>query len=254
MRAVRPRAASESAPRPWPPHSRVKVREDRRRIQTSSQSQSIGELRQISENSSCSGCAIFTRNSRQVAKRPALMAYSCHEYVVLAKLGATRQKKKAPETSPFRKPFSQVWRLRESHFRESLSRVSAPFRRADFLCPTEAKNMDPHLSTTPFGRRPLSLAMVASQVAAKARPLDATVHKWQVFRAICRRPRTALGISDRALAVLNALLTFHPRHGSDERATNSSCSRRTRAARACARHAAGDAPPSIWRTSLTAGW
>lgn len=69
--------------------------------------------------------------------------------------------------------------------------------------------MDPHLSTAPFGRRPLSLAMVASQVAAKARPPNATVHKWQVFRAICEG-KALIGISDRSLAVLNALLTFHP--------------------------------------------
>lgn len=69
--------------------------------------------------------------------------------------------------------------------------------------------MDPHLSTTPFGRRPLTLAMVASQVAAKARPPNTTVHKWQIFRAVCEG-KAAIGISDRGLAVLNALLTFHP--------------------------------------------
>ncbi|SEF02615.1 replication initiation protein RepC [Rhizobiales bacterium GAS188] len=68
--------------------------------------------------------------------------------------------------------------------------------------------MDTHL-TTPFGRRSLSLAMVASQVAAKACPPETAVHKWQVFRAICEG-KAAIGISDRALAVLNALLTFHP--------------------------------------------
>ena len=65
------------------------------------------------------------------------------------------------------------------------------------------------IPTTPFGRRPLSLAMVASQVAAKARPPNTTVHKWQVFRAICEG-KAMIGISDRSLAVLNALLTFHP--------------------------------------------
>jgi replication initiation protein RepC len=69
--------------------------------------------------------------------------------------------------------------------------------------------MDPHLSTTPFGRRPLTLAMVASQVAAKARPPNTTVHKWRIFRAICEG-KAAIGVSDRGLAVLNALLTFHP--------------------------------------------
>ena len=69
--------------------------------------------------------------------------------------------------------------------------------------------MQPDLSTTPFGRRPLTLAMVASQAAAKACPPEAAVHKWQVFRAICEG-KAAIGVSDRALAVLNALLTFHP--------------------------------------------
>jgi len=69
--------------------------------------------------------------------------------------------------------------------------------------------MHTSFSTTPFGRRPLTLAMVASQVAAKARPPEAVVHKWQVFRAICEG-RGMIGVSDRALAVLNALLTFHP--------------------------------------------
>jgi replication initiation protein RepC len=63
--------------------------------------------------------------------------------------------------------------------------------------------------TTPFGRRTLTLAHVATQMAAAARPPDKTVHKWQVFRAICTaRPR--LGVPERALSVLNALLSFHP--------------------------------------------
>ena len=69
--------------------------------------------------------------------------------------------------------------------------------------------MDPHLPTTPFGRRPLSLAMVAAQAAAKACPEDATAHKWRVFRNLTEA-KDRLGLSDRALAVLSALLTFHP--------------------------------------------
>jgi replication initiation protein RepC len=63
--------------------------------------------------------------------------------------------------------------------------------------------------TTPFGRRTLTLAHVAAQMVASARPPDKVVHKWQIFRAICTaRPR--LRVSERALAVLNALLSFHP--------------------------------------------
>ena len=69
--------------------------------------------------------------------------------------------------------------------------------------------MEARMSTTPFGRRALSLAHVASQLAAKERPPDATAHKWTVFRAICEA-KELLGLSDRALAVLNALLSFHP--------------------------------------------
>ena len=69
--------------------------------------------------------------------------------------------------------------------------------------------MDQHLSTTPFGRRSLSLAMVASQVVAKACTPGTAVHKWQVFRAVCEG-KDAIGVSANALAVLNALLTFHP--------------------------------------------
>jgi replication initiation protein RepC len=64
-------------------------------------------------------------------------------------------------------------------------------------------------STTPFGRRPLTLAMVASQATAKARPPEQFTHKWTVFRAICAA-KAHLGVSERALTVLDALLTFHP--------------------------------------------
>ena len=69
--------------------------------------------------------------------------------------------------------------------------------------------MQPHSSTTPFGRRSLTLAHVASQAVAKARPPEKAVHKWQVFRAICTA-RARAGVSERALAVLDALLSFHP--------------------------------------------
>jgi replication initiation protein RepC len=69
--------------------------------------------------------------------------------------------------------------------------------------------MEPRPPTTPFGRRSLTLAHVATQMAVSNRRPDKVVHKWQIFRAICTaRPR--LGVSERALAVLNALLSFHP--------------------------------------------
>ncbi len=65
------------------------------------------------------------------------------------------------------------------------------------------------LTTTPFGRRSLTLAHIAAQAAAKTRPADKAVHKWNIFRAICAA-RAQLGVSERALAVLDALLSFHP--------------------------------------------
>jgi replication initiation protein RepC len=67
--------------------------------------------------------------------------------------------------------------------------------------------------TTPFGRRPLSLAMVANQAATKnfaARPgtSETVVHKWRLFRALTEA-KDPLGVTDRALSVLHALLSFH---------------------------------------------
>ncbi len=69
--------------------------------------------------------------------------------------------------------------------------------------------MEPHLSTTPFGRRTLTLAHVANQAIAKTRVPEKAVHKWNVFHAVCAA-KTRIGVSERALAVLNALLSFHP--------------------------------------------
>lgn len=69
--------------------------------------------------------------------------------------------------------------------------------------------MQTHNTTTPFGRRPMTLGQMASQVAAKAMPQDAAVEKWKVFRFI-REARDLLGATDRSLAILNALLSFHP--------------------------------------------
>ena len=67
--------------------------------------------------------------------------------------------------------------------------------------------------TTPFGRRSLSLAMVASQAAAReftANPgaSETVAHKWRLFRALTEA-KAPLGVTDRALSVLHALLSFH---------------------------------------------
>jgi len=69
--------------------------------------------------------------------------------------------------------------------------------------------MEPYQSTTPFGRRSLTLAHVATQIAASSRPPEKVVHKWKIYQAICKA-RPSLGVTERALSVLNALLTFHP--------------------------------------------
>src|SRR6202046_5287479 len=63
--------------------------------------------------------------------------------------------------------------------------------------------------TTPFGRRSLTLAHVATQMAASACQPNKVVHKWRIFRAICTA-RPALCVSERSLSVLNALISFHP--------------------------------------------
>ncbi|MDE4615981.1 plasmid replication protein RepC [Sinorhizobium meliloti] len=69
--------------------------------------------------------------------------------------------------------------------------------------------MDNAYVTTPFGRRAMSLGMLASQQLAETIEPGITRNKWKLFRAICEA-RPALGVTDRALTVLDALLTFYP--------------------------------------------
>ncbi|NSZ09778.1 replication initiation protein RepC [Agrobacterium tumefaciens] len=63
--------------------------------------------------------------------------------------------------------------------------------------------------TTPFGRRPATLALVKGQLAIAAPAPGTRVEKWKVFRDVCET-RERFGLQDRALAVLDALLTFYP--------------------------------------------
>lgn len=65
--------------------------------------------------------------------------------------------------------------------------------------------------TTPFGRRSMSLALVKRQMAIRDADRNTRIEKWKVFRDVCEA-RERLGVQDRALAVLDALLTFYP-HG-----------------------------------------
>jgi replication initiation protein RepC len=64
------------------------------------------------------------------------------------------------------------------------------------------------LVTTPFGRRTLSLGLIATQQQARAVEPEKTVHKWKIFQAITEA-KDKLGLPDRAIAVLSALLSFH---------------------------------------------
>ncbi|MDM9628001.1 plasmid replication protein RepC [Rhizobium sp. S152] len=71
--------------------------------------------------------------------------------------------------------------------------------------------MESGLVTTPFGRRPVTLGMLASQVSSKNIKTNKTVDKWKLYRALCEA-KPMLAINDRALAVLNALLSFYPKN------------------------------------------
>ncbi|MBB4482717.1 plasmid replication protein RepC [Rhizobium etli] len=64
--------------------------------------------------------------------------------------------------------------------------------------------------TTPFGRRPMTFGMLASQAAARKIEPGQSIDKWRLYRALCEA-KPLLGITDRALAILNALLSFYPK-------------------------------------------
>lgn len=64
--------------------------------------------------------------------------------------------------------------------------------------------------TTPFGRRSMTLGMLASQAATRRIEPGQSIDKWKLYRALCEA-RPLLGITDRALAILNALLSFYPK-------------------------------------------
>lgn len=63
--------------------------------------------------------------------------------------------------------------------------------------------------TTPFGRRAMPLAMIKDQIALSETSVTYAIDKWKVYRDVCTA-RSTLGLRDRALAVLSALLSFHP--------------------------------------------
>lgn len=63
--------------------------------------------------------------------------------------------------------------------------------------------------TTPFGQRPMTLALVRRQVATTEIKPGKSIDKWKVFRD-ASSARERLGLQDRSLAVLDALLSFYP--------------------------------------------
>ncbi len=63
--------------------------------------------------------------------------------------------------------------------------------------------------TTPFGRRPMTLALIKGQLETGERNPGKAVDKWKVFRDV-GEAKDKLGLQDRSLAVLHALLSFYP--------------------------------------------
>lgn len=69
--------------------------------------------------------------------------------------------------------------------------------------------MEREIATTPFGIRPMSLALMAAQMEAREIPEGKAVDKWQVYRDLCEG-KSIVGVGDRSLAVLAGLLSCHP--------------------------------------------
>ncbi|XUY29099.1 plasmid replication protein RepC [Agrobacterium sp. rho-8.1] len=70
--------------------------------------------------------------------------------------------------------------------------------------------MNSDIVATSFGRRGVSLGLIANQFASRKIDHSKSIDKWKLFRAICEA-KPSLGVSDRSLAVLNALISFYPK-------------------------------------------
>ncbi|MEP1539353.1 MAG: plasmid replication protein RepC [Paracoccaceae bacterium] len=64
------------------------------------------------------------------------------------------------------------------------------------------------LTTTPFGQRPMTAALMERAIAGQGPASVPHTDKWALFREVCTA-RLAFGVTDRDLTVLNALLSFH---------------------------------------------
>lgn len=65
------------------------------------------------------------------------------------------------------------------------------------------------MTTTPFGQRPVTAVLMKRAHEAQAQVSVDSVDKWSLLRDLCTA-RQAFQVSDRDLAVLNALLSFFP--------------------------------------------
>jgi replication initiation protein RepC len=62
-------------------------------------------------------------------------------------------------------------------------------------------------SRPPYGRRLFSLSLMETQIVVQHCSTGTIAHKWCVLDAI-RKAKNAIGITDRTISVLNALLSF----------------------------------------------
>lgn len=70
--------------------------------------------------------------------------------------------------------------------------------------------MEMQIATTPFGGRSMSLGLLVAQQNTSHRIDEGkAIDKWQLYKALCEA-KTIIGVSDRSLAVLSALLSFYP--------------------------------------------
>lgn len=69
--------------------------------------------------------------------------------------------------------------------------------------------MESQFGLTPFGSQRMTHALLAVHQKAREIPQGATADKWQLHRWLCEG-KNIIGISDRSLAVLSALLSFYP--------------------------------------------
>ncbi|WP_024896989.1 MULTISPECIES: plasmid replication protein RepC [Brucella] len=69
--------------------------------------------------------------------------------------------------------------------------------------------MESQFGLTPFGSQRMTHALLAVHQKARKIPQGAAADKWQLHRWLCEG-KNIIGISDRSLAVLSALLSFYP--------------------------------------------